>query len=174
EDLYYRVNRDLTIELAEKAKKENVAQFIFLSSIIVYGENIDNDGVINKDTIPKPSNFYGNSKLQAEEGITPLQDDTFNVAIIRPPMIYGKGSKGNYPKLAKLARISPIFPNIENKRSMLHIDNLSEFLKLMIDNEESGLFFPQNKEYVQTSHLVKTIAEVYGKKIWLVKLFNFI
>lgn len=174
QELYYRVNRDLTIALAEKAKKEQVPQFIFLSSIIVYGENIENEGIIDANTIPKPSNFYGNSKLQAEQGIEGLQDGNFNVVIVRPPMIYGKGSKGNYPKLAKLSQISPVFPYVENKRSMLHIDNLSEFLKLMIDNEEQGLYFPQNKEYVQTSNLVKTIAEVHGKKIHLIRTGRFV
>src|SRR5699024_12036773 len=124
---YYEVNRDLTIETAKKVKSEGVKQFIFLSIIIVYGENIDNKGIITKDTLPEPSNFYGNSKLQAEKGIEPLDDSDFNVAILRPPMIYGKGSKGNYPKLSKAAQKLPIFPDMDNQRSMLHIDNLSEF-----------------------------------------------
>ena len=172
QDLYYKVNRDLTIDTAKKAKAEGVKQFIFMSSIIVYGDASKDLQVITKDTQPNPSNFYGDSKLQAEEGIKPLADDQFKVVIIRPPMIYGKGSKGNYPKLAKLARKIPIFPDIDNQRSMLHIDNLTEFLRLMIENEESGLFFPQNKEYVKTSEMVKIIAEVHGKKIILVKLFN--
>lgn len=172
EEKYYQVNRDLTIEVAEKAKQDGIKQFIFMSSIIVYGENIENNGVINANTKPNPSNFYGNSKLQAEQGIKQLETNNFKIAIIRPPMIYGKDSKGNYPKLAKAATKLPIFPNIDNQRSMLHIDNLSEFLRLMIDNQESGLFFPQNKEYVKTSELVKTIAEVHGKKIKLTRLFN--
>ncbi|MEH7378277.1 NAD-dependent epimerase/dehydratase family protein [Neobacillus drentensis] len=172
ESLYYRVNRDLTIELATKAKNEGVKQFIFLSSIIVYGESSSGERVINYNTVPTPSNFYGNSKLQAEVGIKPLENDNFKVVIIRPPMIYGKGSKGNYPKLARAAQKLPIFPYIDNQRSMLHIDNLCEFIKLMIDNEESGLFFPQNNEYVNTSEMVRTIAEVHGKKVKLTTFFN--
>lgn len=172
EDLYYKVNRDLTAETANKAKAEGVKQFIFMSSIIVYGDSSSSKRVIDRNTIPTPSNFYGNSKLQAEEGIRGLESDKFKIVILRPPLIYGKGSKGNYPKLAKLAQKLPVFPDIDNERSMLHIDNFCEFIKLMIDNEESGLFFPQNKEYVKTSELVKTIADVHGKKIWMTKVFN--
>ncbi|SDB81102.1 UDP-glucose 4-epimerase [Pelagirhabdus alkalitolerans] len=172
EELYYQVNRDLTIDVAKKAKKEGVAQFIFMSSIIVYGDGSSDLDVITRDTEPNPSNFYGESKLQAERGIEPLSDDQFKVAIIRPPMIYGKGSKGNYPKLSKLARLTPVFPNIENQRSMLHVDNLTEFLRLVIDKQDNGLFFPQNKEYVKTSELVKQISKVHGKKVWLTRLFN--
>lgn len=171
-DLYYKVNRDLTIEVAKKAKSSGVKQFIFMSSIIVYGDSTKEKKVIDRNTVPKPTNFYGDSKLQAEQGIIPLQDKEFQVVIIRPPMIYGKGSKGNFPKLVKLARVLPIFPDFDNQRSMLHIDNLCHFIQLMIDNEEAGIFFPQNKEYVNTSELVKIIAEAYGKNIKLVKLFN--
>jgi len=172
EDLYYKVNRDLTIETAEKAKAEGVKQFIFMSSIIVYGDSSSSKRVINKNTVPTPSNFYGDSKLQAEEGIKLLESDDFKIVVLRPPMIYGKGSKGNYPRLANMAKNIPIFPDINNERSMLHIDNLCEFIKVMIDQEETGLYYPQNKEYVKTSELVKTIADVHGKKIMMTKVFN--
>jgi len=172
EDLYYIVNRDLTIQTAEKAKAEGVKQFIFMSSIIVYGDSSSSKRVIDRNTVPTPSNFYGNSKLQAEEGIRGLESDEFKIVVLRPPMIYGRASKGNYPRLANMAKKIPAFPEIDNERSMLHIDNLCEFIKVMIDFEETGLYFPQNKEYVKTSDLVKTIAEVHGKKIIMTKLFN--
>ena len=174
EELYYKVNRDLTIEVAQKAKNEGAKQFIFMSSMIVYGASskIGEIKVITRDTVPEPINFYGNSKLQAEQGILPLQSEGFNVVVIRPPMIYGKDSKGNYPLLAKFAKITPVFPNIENKRSMLHIDNLTEFIRLMIEHSENGIFFPQNREYVKTAEMVKVIAAVKGKKLWLTKVFN--
>ncbi|WP_419893014.1 NAD-dependent epimerase/dehydratase family protein [Oceanobacillus kimchii] len=171
EDLYYKINRDLTIEVAEKAKSNGVTQFIFMSSIIVYGDSVPG-GVITRETIPNPANFYGKSKLEAEKGIIPLNDDSFKVCIVRPPMIYGKNSKGNYPKLAKVARLLPVFPDIDNKRSMLHIDNLTEFIKQLILNQDQGYFFPQNKEYVNTSEMVRLIGEVHGKKVRLVKIFN--
>jgi len=172
EDLYYKVNRDLAIETAIKAKNEGIKQFIFMSSIIVYGEGSIGRTVIDKDTVPIPSNFYGKSKLQAEEGIQKLECNNFKVVILRPPMIYGKGCKGNYLKLAKVALKLPVFPDLDNQRSMLHIDNLCEFIKLMIDNEESGLFFPQNEEYVKTSEMVKLIADTHGKNIKLTKILN--
>jgi UDP-glucose 4-epimerase len=171
EDLYYKVNRDLTIETAEKAKAEGVKQFIFMSSIIVYGDS-SSKRVIDRNTVPTPSNFYGNSKLLAEVGIKHLETDNFKIVVLRPPMIYGKGSKGNYPRLANMAKKIPLFPDIDNERSMLHIDNLCEFIKVMMDYEESGLYFPHNKEYVKTSELVKTIADVHGKKIMMTRVFN--
>ena len=172
EALYYKVNRDLTIETAAKAKAEGVTQFIFMSSIIVYGDSSSSKRVIDRNTVPAPSNFYGNSKLQAEEGLKHLESEDFKIVVLRPPMIYGKGSKGNYPRLAKMAKKVPVFPDIDNERSMLHIDNLCEFIKVMIDHEETGLYFPQNKEYVKTSELVKMIADVHGKKIIMTKVFN--
>lgn len=172
-ELYYRVNRDLTIMTAVKAKEEGVKQFIFMSSIIVYGEGERGELHITPETKPNPSNFYGDSKLQAEKGIAPLNNDGFKVVILRPPMIYGPNSKGNFPRLAGLAIKTPIFPNYENKRSMLYIDNLCEFIKHTIDNNVSGgLFFPQNDEYVHTGSLVKEVAFVHGKKVWLVPFFN--
>lgn len=172
--LYYQINRDLAIATAQKAKGDRVKQFIFMSSIIVYGDSssINTRRVIYKDTRPEPTNAYGRSKLQAEEKINLLQNEEFRVVILRPPMIYGKNSKGNYPKLAHYAQLLPLFPNVDNQRSMLHIDNLCEFIRLVIMNEDQGTFFPQNAEYVNTAEMVRTIAEVYGKKIALTEFFN--
>lgn len=174
EKLYYAVNTDLTIETAKKAKADGAGQFIFMSSAIVYGESapIGKDKLITKDTPVSPANCYGDSKVQAENGIRPLNDEAFKVVILRPPMIYGKGSKGNYPLLAKFALKTPVFPYVKNERSMLYIGNLCEFVRLMIENEESGIFWPQNAEYSNTSELVKLIAEAHGKRVRLVKGFG--
>lgn len=167
---YYAVNCDLTVALAQKAKEEGVRQFIFMSSAIVYGDSapIGFQRMITRDTPPAPADFYGDSKLQAEKGILPLADDHFKIAILRPPMIYGKGSKGNYPVLSKMAQKLPAFPKVENCRSMLYIGNLVEFVRLVIKNEESGFFFPQNGQYSNTSQLVQMIAEAHEKHIILV------
>ena len=180
--VYYAVNTNLAIETASKSKKDGVKQFIFMSSASVYGgsSSIGKIKFINKDTPVSPSNSYGDSKLRAEKGIVPLEDDSFKVVILRPPMIYGPDSKGNYPTLSKLAQKLPVFPKVNNCRSMLFIDNLMEFVHLMVDNEEQGVFWPQNAEYSNTTELVKLIAQAHNKTIllipglaWLLKLLSY-
>jgi len=168
-DLYYRVNTQLTIETAKIAKEAGVKQFIFMSSMIVYSSK---ERVITKDTKPNPDNFYGDSKLQAEIGLNKLSDKTFKIVLLRPPMIYGPNSKGNFPRLMSFARKSFIFPNFKNKRSMLYIDNLSNSIKYLIDNEVEGLFFPQNSEYMCTSEIVRMSAKLINKRIWFTRIFN--
>ncbi|MCM1284194.1 MAG: NAD-dependent epimerase/dehydratase family protein [Muribaculaceae bacterium] len=164
-EFYYKINTDLVVKTAEKAKTEGVKQFIFMSSMIIYGGC--KARVITQKTSPRPANFYGESKWKADVQIQGLADKNFRVVILRPPMIYGKGSKGNYPRLAKLATKTPLFPKVHNQRSMLYIDNLCQFVKLVIDNEESGVFFPQNGEYTNTSELVRLIALARGHRVWL-------
>lgn len=172
--IYYKVNRDLTIDIAIKAKKEGVSQFIFMSSMIVYGESskINEEKIINRETVPHPLNFYGDSKLQAEKGILPLTSDQFHVVILRPPMVYGENSKGNYQTLSKFSNKFFVFPNISNKRSMIYIEHLAYFVQLMLDNDEAGIFFPQNEEYVKTAEMVRLIAKTQGRTIYLTKIFN--
>ncbi|QUL53906.1 NAD-dependent epimerase/dehydratase family protein [Paenibacillus tritici] len=168
-ELYNVVNCDLTISIAEKAKKQGVKQFVFLSSMSVYGIE---DGIITSDSIPKPKSYYGISKYQAEEGLKKLETADFKIAIVRPPMVYGADCTGNYTKLAKLAVKLPTFPNFDNKRSMIYIDNLSEFIFYLVKVNASGIFLPQNAEYVSTSEMVRLIAEANRKKVKLTKFFN--
>ncbi len=171
---YYAVNTDLAIETAEKAKAEGVKQFVFMSSAIIYGDSAPygTSKVITKDTEPAPANFYGDSKWKADKGVRALADDSFTITVLRPPMIYGKGSKGNYPTLSKMARKLPIFPNIKNERSMLYIENLCEFLcQIMILGKE-GIYHPQNAQYSSTSDIVGMIAETVHHKIFISRIFN--
>lgn len=174
EELYYKVNRDLAIEVAQKAKEDQVKQFIFMSSMIIYGadEGVGISNVITTDTKPQPLNFYGDSKLQADLAIQAISDEKFKTAIIRTPMVYGPNSKGNFPKLIKLAKLTPLFPSLENKRSMIYIDNLTEFIRLLILNQSSGVFFPQNRDYVGTKEIVLVAGECMNRKIYSVALFN--
>lgn len=172
--MYYRVNTDLTIDVASKAKEEGVKQFVFMSSAIVYGDSapIGKHRVITAQTPVSPSNSYGDSKVKAENGILPMQSKEFQVAVVRAPMIYGRGSKGNYPLLSKLAKSLPVFPYVENRRSMIYIENILEFIRQLIENEEHGIFWPQNQVYANTSELVEMIAEANGRKIYLIKGFS--
>lgn len=184
---YYKVNTDLAVEVCKKAKAEGVNVFIFMSSMIVYGDSAPygKKKVIDKKTVPQPANFYGDSKLQADVAVRDLADDKFKVVVLRPPMIYGKGSKGNYPTLAKLAKKLPIFPKIENERSTLHIDNFCEFLcqiilvkevmekkKVEEVKENEIVLIPQNAKWIKTSEMVREIGEVCGKRVRTVGILN--
>lgn len=172
--LYFRVNCDLAVETAKKAKADGVAQFIFMSTMSVYGQrgSVVHPVVITRDTKPNPQNAYGESKLKAEEGILSLQEESFHVCILRPPMIYGPGCKGNYKTLEKFAKTFPLFPDIKNQRSMLHIDRLCETVKDAVDTACRGILFPQDSEYICTSRMVEQIAQENGKKMLLTKVFN--
>lgn len=171
--LYYKVNRDLTIEIAKWAKKAGVKQFVFMSSEIVYHVSRSmKPHIITKDTKPNPNDFYGNSKLQAENGLNELACDTFKVANLRPPMIYGSKCKGNFLRLGWLATKVPVFPCWHNKRSMLYVYNLAEFVKHVINRELSGTFYPQNRELSDTVEIIRYFAKKYNHKIWISKLFN--
>ena len=164
---YYQVNTELAVETAKKCKEDGIKQFIFMSSMIIYGDsaNYGKKKVIDEHTIPSPANFYGDSKWQADKRVRKLSDTYFRVAVLRPPMIYGKGSKGNYPILAKLAKMLPVFPAVNNRRSMLYIDNLCEFLCQLILSGEGGIYFPQNEKYVQTADMAREIKKVSGKSL---------
>lgn len=166
---YFEINKDLAVKVAKKAKQEGVRQFIFLSTMGVYGAET---GCITMDSFPKPKTLYAQSKYEAEQVLLDMIKGSFNVAILRPPIVYGKGCPGNYSRLANMALKLPFFPDIDNKRSMIYIDNLSEFLRIIIDHGVGGIYFPQNKEYVNTTKLVKLIANVNGKNLRVTKFFN--
>lgn len=171
--LYYAINRDMVINIAKMAKSAGVKHFIHMSSMIVYKEVKTLEGKqIHKDTIPVPNGFYGDSKLQGEIGLSKLASNTFKVCILRPPMIYGPGCKGNFPRLVWLAQKTPVFPAWHNKRSMLYIDNLCEFVKQIIIHGLEGIVYPQNGEYADTVEIIRYYAKANGRKIWITRLFN--
>ena len=173
EPLYYKVNRDLTIEVARKAKEAGVKQFIFMSSMIVFHESQSlKPEVLTAETQPNPNGFYGDSKLQAEKGLHELECDTFKVCILRPPMIYGPNSKGNFPRLIQLAAKTPISPDFHNQRSMLYIDNLAEFVLQAINHQLSGTFYPQNRELSDTMEIIRYFAKAQNHHIWFAKWLN--
>lgn len=173
ESLYYKVNRDLTLEVAKHAKANGVKQFIFMSSQIVFHESQSLKGeMLTKETKENPNGFYGDSKLQAEKGLHELESDDFKVCILRPCMIYGPNAKGNFPRLAKLATKVSVFPNWHNKRSMLYIDNLAEFVKQAIIRQLSGIFYPQNRELADTVEIIRYFAKAASHRVWITVLLN--
>ena len=170
-DLYFRVNRDLAFDIAKKASSSGVNYFIFMSTMGVYGIN---SGVINKNTKINPKTSYSKSKLDAENLILSLKTEQFKVAVLRPPLVYGYLCRGNYRTLSAFAQKAPIFPKFNNKRSMIFIDNLSNYIKLIIDTNTDGIMLPQNMTYVDISSLVYTISKAHNKNIKLTRLLNFV
>lgn len=175
-NLYYKVNTELTELVAKKAKEDGVKQFIYMSSMSVYGDSAPIGGkkIISKSTKMKPTNVYGDSKLQAEIRLSKLEDSKFKVALLRPPMIYGAGCKGNYQTLRKIALKLPVFPKVKNERSMIYIENFAEFIKQAVDGGYSGVYCPANKETVATYGIVREIAKCHGRRILIVPGFGWL
>ena len=169
--LYQQVNCDLALQTAQLAKAQGVKQFVFFSSMSVYGLTT---GRITADTPPRPTTHYGSSKLAAEEALAALQDGSFRIAVLRPPMIYGRGCRGNSPRLAALACSLPCFPKGKNERSMLYIGTLCAFVQRLLESGEGGLYFPQNSAYVNTGDMVRRIAACHGRKLRLVPGFGWL
>lgn len=170
QEAYDRVNARLPVLLAEKAKAEGVRQFLFLSTMAVYGLTapFGKTVTITKDTPIAPTDLYGQSKAKAEKGLLALQGGGFQVAILRPPMIYGRGCKGNYQALAAMAGKLPCFPKIDNRRSMLYVGNLNCLVRFLLRSGEGGVFCPQNRETVDTGRMVQEIARAHGKRLPLI------
>lgn len=169
--LYYDVNRDLTLQIAQKAKEDGVRQFVFLSTMSVYGKRI---GIITKNTPALPKTHYGRSKLEAEIQLHKIENEHFFASIVRAPMVYGKGCKGNFQSVCKLVKKFPFFPKIKNQRSLIYIDNLSSFVKMIIDEQLPGTFMPQDRSFTETSEMAKTIASTMGKSLHMSAILGFL
>lgn len=166
---YYKANTELTINLAEKAKKSGVKQFVFISSMSVFGTNRE---CINENTKLEPASHYGKSKLAAEIELKKLESLDFTITIIRPPMIFGSNCPGNYKSLSKLAKLTFLFPETKNKRSMIYIENLCEFILQTIENNDSGIYHPQDRDYINTGVMVKEIAKANNHSLYLSKILE--
>lgn len=168
-ETFMMVNTKLPTEIALKAKESGVKHFIFMSTMSVFGLE---HGEINENTIPRPKNDYGKSKLEAEKNITNIRGDNFKVTIVRPPMVYGFKSPGNYNRLSNLAKKIPFYPDYKNQRSMIHILNLCNFIKVIIDRMIDGVYHPQNNQLVDTTKLIEEIRKVNGLKKRAIKILN--
>jgi UDP-glucose 4-epimerase len=162
---YFKINRDLAIEVAKKAKKERIKHFIFTSTMAIYGDDrpIGDFRSIDIDK-PAPTNAYAQSKLAADLEIQNLHNRNFGVSILRIPMVYGSNSKGNFAKLEKITRKLSIFPKLENIRSVINVFSLSELIRLIIVKKKFGVFYPQDKDYFSTSSFIKTYRLKIKKK----------
>lgn len=171
---YRAVNCDLAVDAAKKAKAEGVRQFVFLSTMAVYGLTaaFGKTVTITAQTPTVPTDNYGLSKLEAERALLSLEGPDFRVAILRPPMIYGKDCKGNFRSLVSLARRLPFFPKVPNRRSMLYVGSLNRLVQQIIDREDRGIFCPQDPEYLNTSAMVQAIAAAQGKRLLLIPGFS--
>ncbi len=169
---YYDINVEYPVKLAKLAKQNGVKQFVFISTIAVYGEEKEK---LNENTTYKPITSYGKSKLEAEKQLVELNDDNFIVSIIRPPMIYGKNAPGNIDSLVKLVKKLPIIPlgKIENKRTFVSIQNLSYIIDEIINQKQNGTFLVSDDEAISTSRLIELISKNLDKKIYLVKIAFF-
>lgn len=167
---YERINVLQTLELAKKSKLSGVKHFIFMSTVKVYGE--ETDIAYNEDTICKPQDDYGKTKLKAEQELKILEDDNFIVSIVRTPIIYGYGVKANIKNLINLVNKAPILPfgKIDNKRSMVYIGNLCHMIDVIIQKQVSGVFLASDDKPLSTTKLIELIARELDKKVYLVKI----
>lgn len=169
---YFRVNMHLTFNLAMEAKKCGVKHFVFMSTMAVFGEDgkIGEMVELTNPTNLKPVTNYGISKAKAEAKIREIADDNFKVAIIRPPMIYGVGSPGNFTKLIKVAKRLPIIPNLSNARSALYIKHLEQFVNEIIKHEMTGIYHPKDKFEFNTTKVVTEIRKNEHKNTFLLPI----
>lgn len=168
---YYQINSELPYEIAKKARNEGVKSFVFLSSIAVYGVigDIGKKEYITKKTQENPHTLNGKSKLAAEKLLNQLNSPEFKVSILRVPLIYGEGCPGNYSALIKLSKMIPLFPMVENERSMIHVNRLSDIVHYIIDKDLEGTFLVNDHRNVNTSELFYIMRKSRGKSTYLSK-----
>jgi nucleoside-diphosphate-sugar epimerase len=169
---YFRVNRDLTLQIAREAKQAGVRQFIFLSTVKVYGAFRTNSDPWNESSACFPEDAYGRSKYEAEKALRALNDDLFTVSIIRTPLVYGEGVRANMASLVKLVKQSIILPfkGIHNKRNYTSAENLVAFIDRIIEEKIPGVFIAMDRKAISTTELVKMISENLDKKTILFKM----
>lgn len=170
--VYDQVNHLLTYELALKAKKDQVPHFIFLSSILVYGNEHLNALSLNTPLSPKSA--YAKSKMDAESALMKLDSPSFKVSILRLPMVYGKDSIGNFKRLLKLAKISPLFPSYPNQRSFLSTENFQLIVSNIIKTPQSKIYLIADKTPISTSSFYRLIRLSLDKNTLLIPFSFFI
>lgn len=173
---FFKINSDLTFSIAEKARANRVKQFIFLSTMAVYGENgyLNKDCELNYSTIPNPKTNYAKSKFDGEKRLVPLANSNFKVTILRVPMVYGSNCPGNYAKMKRLVKYVNLYPELYNKRSMISISNLNLKFQEYIEYEITGIVLPQDNYYHSTMQILKELGDQLNKKIYFSKLLGYV
>ncbi|HRV32458.1 MAG TPA: NAD-dependent epimerase/dehydratase family protein [Candidatus Paceibacterota bacterium] len=171
EEQYFKINRDLAYSVAKKAKNNGVKHFILLSTVKVYGESHCNNVIYDESSTCHPKDSYGRSKHEAEKLVKSLEDINFKVAIVRSPLVYGPGVKANMLNLIKLVDKYKFLPFgcINNKRSMVYVNNLVELLKIIIEKKASGIFIAGDSKPLSTTEIIKYIARGLNKNVYLFK-----
>jgi UDP-glucose 4-epimerase len=166
---YYEVNVEYPVELAKKAKASGMKQFVFISTIAVYGEDKQ---LLCENTECNPITSYGISKREAEKKLQALEDENFVVSIIRPPMVYGKNAPGNIDPLVRLVKKVSVLPfaGIENRRSFIYIGSLCHMIDVIIQKQVSGVFLASDDKPLSTTRLIELIASELDKKVYLVRI----
>lgn len=176
DEAYEKMNVMQTLELALKAKESGVKQFIFMSTVKVYGE--ESDLPYTEISLCHPQDAYGRTKLKAEQELQKLTSEDFSVSIIRTPIVYGYGVKANIKNLVTLvANISLLpFGNIHNKRSLTYVGNLCAMIDKIIEKKKSGIFLAGDDKPLSTTRLIELIALNLKKKVFFINLplFSFL
>jgi len=172
---FRKVNCDVTLRLAWAAAESGVKRFVFVSSVKVNGERSDLNRPFSPEDSFIPVDSYGLSKHEAEQGLLQIGKETaMEVVIIRPPLVYGPGVRANFVSMMKWMKkgIPLPFGAISNKRSLVALDNLVDFIVLCADRDKSPkaaneIFLISDNEDVSTSELLRRVARAFGKKSWL-------
>lgn len=173
EQVYMNINYELTKALANHALRSGVKHFIYVSSVKVYGEG--GDEALNENSDCHPEDPYGKSKLKAEQYLQSIQNDSFVVSIVRPPVVYGPGVKGNIIRLLAAVDKGSMLPlgNTRNRRTMVFLDNLIELIHRIIDNRAAGIFVAGDRQPLSTDGLIRIIGDKLGKKTKLISVPGF-
>jgi UDP-glucose 4-epimerase len=168
---YERVNVELTLNIAKKASKEGVGKFIFFSTMAVFGKV----KAIKKDTPLCPITKYGITKLKAEQALKSFIEDTnISLTIIRPPMIYGIGAKGNPGLIEKFSKYISIFPETFNRRSFISMENLNRILLNQLNFFEDKILHPQDLNYLTTFQLFRYYRSNFNKRAFPMVILGYI
>ncbi len=172
EEEYYYVNKDLVVRTAKAAKIAGVKQFVFMSTVKVYGEFKPTTGIRNEKSECIPNDSYGKSKYAAEIALKELENNNFTVSIVRTPLVYGEEVKANMLSLINIIHKFPILPlgNIKNLRSFTSVRNLTAYIDRIIELRASGIFIAKDMKNISTTELVEILSKAIGKKVFLLPI----